>query len=111
MIDYQKVGSKIRDLRINKNLTQEEFSEEIGISVSYLGKIESGKRLASIKTLERTCEILNTPLSTVLFDLEDVEYISCIWNKKTENLSVEDKKTMLTVFEMILDMLNANRTE
>jgi len=111
MIDCQKVGSKIIYLRININLTQEEFSEEIGISVSYLGKIESGKRLASIKILERACEILNTPLSALLFDLEDVEYISCIWNKKTENLSVEDKKTMLTVFEMILDMLNANRTE
>lgn len=107
MIDNHKVGSKIRNLRINKNLTQEEFSEKIGISVSYLGKIESGKRLASIKILEKTCEILNTSLVAVLLDLKDEEYINSIWSEKSKNLSIKEKEDVLTIFEMILDLMNS----
>jgi transcriptional regulator with XRE-family HTH domain len=51
-MNYKQIGNKIREFRMEKNLTQEEFAEQIGISVSYVGQIERGQRKASIKTLE-----------------------------------------------------------
>ena len=105
-MNYKQIGNKIRQFRIEKKLTQEEFAEEIGISVSYIGQIERGQRKASIQTLESIGSRLEVPLPILICELKEAEHISCIWNEKAENLSVEEKQTMLKVFEMILDMLN-----
>jgi len=40
-----RLGKKISKLRRNKNMTQKELAEKVGISVSYLSKIERGDRL------------------------------------------------------------------
>jgi Predicted transcriptional regulators len=110
-MNYKQIGNKIRQFRIERNLTQEEFAEEIGISVSYVGQIERGQRKASIQTLESIGSRLEVPLPILICELKEAEHISCIWNAKAENLSAEEKKTMLTVFEMILDMLNTRKSK
>ncbi|MFU0828410.1 MAG: Helix-turn-helix transcriptional regulator [Lachnoclostridium sp.] len=38
---YKKIGKNIKKLRQERNLSQNEFAELIGISVSYLSKIEA----------------------------------------------------------------------
>jgi transcriptional regulator with XRE-family HTH domain len=38
---YNKIGANIKKVRLNKKLTQQEFSKLIGISSSYLTKIEA----------------------------------------------------------------------
>jgi transcriptional regulator with XRE-family HTH domain len=43
---------KIKELRINLNKTQNEFSEEIGISRATLSQIELGKQKPTIDTIE-----------------------------------------------------------
>jgi len=110
-MNYKQIGNKIRQFRMEKNLTQEEFAEEIGISVSYVGQIERGQRKASIKTLESIGDRLEVPLPILICELKEAEHISCIWNEKAENLSSKEKQTMLTVFEMILDMLNTRKNK
>lgn len=38
---FKKIGRNIKDFRIKKNLTQQELAERVGISLSYLSKIEA----------------------------------------------------------------------
>jgi transcriptional regulator with XRE-family HTH domain len=102
-MNYQQIGNNIRKLRIEKTLTQETFSEAIGISVSYLGQIERGQRTPSISTLESIANTLEVPLSALLCNLTEEEKVSCIWKQKTENLSTKEKETLLKVLGMVLD--------
>jgi len=60
------VGARIKTARIEQNLTQKELAKIIGISASYLSKIESGKCDCSvyiifkiIKTLDCGFKILD----------------------------------------------------
>ena len=108
-MDYQEIGDRIRMLRLRKNLTQEEFSEELEISPSYMGQIERGQRKASIKTLERIGKALNVPLEVLLHDLNTEEHFHCIWDKKGKALTQEEKENVLTVIEVILDLLNRRK--
>ncbi len=39
--DYKRIGRKIAYYRNIKGLTQQQLADEVGISLSYLGKIES----------------------------------------------------------------------
>ena len=98
------MGDKIRKLRIEKNLTQETFAEELGISVSYVGLIERGKRQPSINILESIAQTLDVPLSVLLCNVSEESQVSCIWKQKTENLSVTEKETLIKVLAMVLDL-------
>lgn len=40
---YRKIGAKIVYYRLLKDMTQEQLAEKVGISPSYLSKIEHGK--------------------------------------------------------------------
>ena len=59
MMDYQALGQKVRFVRKQKNMTQEQLAEAVGISASFLGHIERGTRVASLETLVALCKTLN----------------------------------------------------
>lgn len=51
-INYKKLGQKLKKMRIENNLTQENLAELCDLSTSYVSYIETGKRKLSFKTLE-----------------------------------------------------------
>lgn len=69
-IIQERVGDKIRELRIVKKMTLKSLSSQVGISPGQLSKIETGKATISIKILTQICQILKRPLS-YLFQRED----------------------------------------
>lgn len=48
-----KVGSRIKELRKTKGLSQEKFALEVGLDRTYIASVESGKRNISIINLEK----------------------------------------------------------
>ncbi len=52
------IGSKLRNLRVSKGITQEDLAYEAGIDYSFYNQIENGKRNTSIKTLSKICRVL-----------------------------------------------------
>ena len=51
---YDKIGcgERLRKLRKNKKLTQQEVASEIGISVDTIRKLEQGKRMPSVAVVD-----------------------------------------------------------
>lgn len=58
-MDYRDFGARVRTVRRQIGLTQEELAEQVGISASFLGHIERGTRVASLETLVALCNTLN----------------------------------------------------
>lgn len=48
----EQVGKRIRALRMQKGLTQEDLSEAAGIHPKYLSALESGRQNITLKTLD-----------------------------------------------------------
>ena len=46
-----KIGKKIKFLRINKDLSQEKLSEHINLSREHISCLENGKYSAAVETL------------------------------------------------------------
>lgn len=46
--DLLEAGSRIRKIRKENGLTQEQFAEKFNVSVEHIGRIETGKRGVSI---------------------------------------------------------------
>jgi transcriptional regulator with XRE-family HTH domain len=51
-------GRKLRKIRRSRDMTQEQFSESIGISVDFLSLVERGINAPSFETLERIAGVL-----------------------------------------------------
>ncbi len=64
---------KIQKYRINKGFTQERLAEEVDLSPGYVSEIETGKKRASMKTLEKIAAVLGVPLVALMDDGPDVE--------------------------------------
>jgi len=60
------VGRKIQKLRQEKDMSQVEMAERIGITPVYLGFIEQGVRNPSISTLDKIARILKVKMSDLL---------------------------------------------
>lgn len=63
------IGNRIRYLRIQNNLSQEKFSELIGVHRTYIGMVERGERNITIQTLLKIAKGLDMHVWQLLEDL------------------------------------------
>lgn len=59
---YKKLGWKIRQIRIERKITQENLALEAGLNRAYVGYIERGERNPSVRTLAKIAKILKVQL-------------------------------------------------
>lgn len=62
MINKSSIGKIIKNLRMNKKLTQEELSEKVDISKNYLSKIERGLSVLNTETFLKMATVLDFTL-------------------------------------------------
>lgn len=51
MIDYDLIGKRIKNIRTQHDMTQEQLAEYSGITPGYLSKIEAGTKQPSLEVL------------------------------------------------------------
>jgi transcriptional regulator with XRE-family HTH domain len=54
----RELGQNIRRIRMRRDMTQEKLAEGAGITLNYLGIIEIGTKMPSMKVLIQIAEIL-----------------------------------------------------
>lgn len=62
----KKLGSKIKQLREQKDITQEELAVKARMDYSYLNLIENGKRNPSLKMIAKIARALGVSLKDLL---------------------------------------------
>ena len=67
---FDALGPVIRDLRIERGLTQVELAARAGVSKSMLSLYEGGKRRPQLETLERLVEALEVRLGELAMRLD-----------------------------------------
>lgn len=58
-IDYSVIGSRIKQARLAKNMTQEDLADKIDISVAFLSRVERGNSHINLKRLNQICGLLD----------------------------------------------------
>ena len=61
-----KIGERIREFRVGKNLSQEALALLSEIHPAYLGRVERGEKCPTIDTLYKIAQGLKIPLSELL---------------------------------------------
>ena len=66
MIDQKKIGAFIRTLRKEKNMTQQELADKLGVSDKAVSKWENGRGLPDYSLLSPLCELLEVTPSELI---------------------------------------------
>jgi transcriptional regulator with XRE-family HTH domain len=70
----QALARRIRTLREREGMTQEDFAQRSGISVSYASLLERGERSPSYETLVQVADALGVPLAELFRELNGAAY-------------------------------------
>lgn len=82
------IGRRIREARYKLGLTQEQLGERANLHYSYIGQVERGTKVPSLRTLKRIAGALNVDLETLLEEHADYEL-------PTEDLLVRELVAMV----------------
>lgn len=104
-----KLSEKIVQLRKEKDWSQEELGQAVGISPNHISRYENGKTLPALPVIKKLAEVFNVSTDYLLFDdapresrlhLFDPVFVECL--EKAETLSGEDKNTVKNVVRALL---------
>jgi transcriptional regulator with XRE-family HTH domain len=65
------VGARIRQLRLEKGLTQGDIERRTGLMRCYISRVENGYKSPSLGTVERFARALEVPLYQIFYSTED----------------------------------------
>ena len=66
MIDYKNIGARIRAVRAEKKITQEQLAEAVGVGTSHISHIETGSGTASFETIIQIINALDCSADELL---------------------------------------------
>lgn len=113
-VDYERIGQRIRELRIRENMTQADLSTLIGCSNNYLSHIETAQTKVSLTMLLRISSALKKSPDYFLLDTPFAPASVIIDQSISDKLKQCDSVTLTAVSKMIdvlLDMQRRNEYE
>lgn len=88
----RSLGTKLREIRIQRSLTQQQISERSGLPSSQISRIENGYRLPSLETLERITAALAIPISDLFYEAGSAHAASTVPFQKAVTRIIADAK-------------------
>ena len=107
MYSKKEVGKRLRDIRSQLNLTQEQFAEMLDISTQLYKKMEIGENNITISTLDKMKRKLNFSTDYLLFGEQDT--LLEVWDKALTLESIDKQQLLLKLFCEV--SLNNNHME
>jgi transcriptional regulator with XRE-family HTH domain len=101
------LGEKIKSLRVERDLSQEQLSLKADINKSFMGEIERGTRSPTVKTLEKVVNALGISFEELFsFGGESLqkEELECV-EKIVLELETRSKKEQEAVYKLMKTFL------
>lgn len=102
MINFKLLGNRIRENRIRLGLTQENLAENLGVSVEYMSRIETGKCRASYTLIENMSSIFQVDESELLFGYRDAQQNNRVLLEKINQLSESQRKVIDELIDLFI---------
>ena len=104
-IDYSVIGSRIKQARLAKNMTQEDLADKIDISVAFLSRVERGNSHINLKRLNQLCGLLDVSEGYLLngASSSSENYLDKEFTDLIKSVSPEKQKLIYNVAKAIVE--------
>jgi transcriptional regulator with XRE-family HTH domain len=62
------IGERLRELRVEKKLSQGDIEKKTGLLRCYISRVENGHTIPAVETLEKFARALEVPMYTFFYD-------------------------------------------
>ncbi len=100
LLGNMKVNEKIRFLRENKNLTQDQMAERLGMSTNGYAKIERGETRLTIPKLEQIVEVFDTDVLELMSLGEKIVYFQDSDNHSINIINPTSQDLMAEIIQL-----------
>ena len=100
MNNKKLLGKRIKEIRKQTGYTQEKLAEIIGVDITTLSGIESGRHFPSLITLEKIAKVLDVALIT-LFDFSNHVSVNDMKSVIADNLNQLTDDDIKMVYKLI----------
>ena len=99
-MDYQKLGKRIRSLRAQEEMTQDQLGEAAGYTGTHIGQIENARTVPSLEAVVNISNALHaTPDELLMDSLESAELV--YMHQIEKRLANMDLRTRIVACEML----------
>lgn len=102
-LNFEKIGKKIKELRLERSLTQEYIADMVDVNTSHISNIENNRVKVSLTTLVQICNALDTTVDYILAE-EYNQPSSAIEQEilhELHNCSEDTKKQILKIVKAL----------
>ncbi len=100
------LGTKLKKLRKERSLTQNELSQKLGFSERYVAKIESGVR-PSMEAFKKLADFFELPVEYLVSDNEKASLTILVQNEELLNAFIEVDRMSPEDQKIVLELINA----
>ena len=93
----KEIGLRIKNIRLNMNMTKQKMADLLGISGQYLGMIERGEGTLSVDKLKILCDMTGLSADYILFGKDFNSTLNL--SKKLSGYSDEEIKLRCATLE------------
>ncbi len=102
-MELENYGTKIKDLRVQNNLTQNQVAEALGVTPGYISNIENNRTAMSLRILTYYARLVGCSLDSLVGELEP-DYSETALDRELYNsiieLDVTTKEKLLKTIEL-----------
>lgn len=104
-VDFYIIGKRLKNARKRFNFTQEQLAEEMGVSIAYLSKVETGKIHINLERLSQICNILDVTEGEILNGVSNNsdEYLNSEFSETLRQCTPKQQKLAYSILKVILD--------
>ena len=102
-IDYENLGSRMKELRIKMKLTQAEVAKALNVTPGYISNVENNRTAMSLRILTYYARLTGCSLDSLVGELDPEYSETAIDRKLYQNiikLDVETKEKLLKTLEI-----------
>ena len=101
--DYSVIGRRIKTLRLEYKMTQEQLADILDLSVAYLSRVERGCSSINLKRLTQIAEVFNTSPGYLLTgsNMNSKEYLRKDFTEILNQCSPQQQKLIYEILVLI----------
>lgn len=103
-VDYKLIGKRIKEIRREKGITQEQLSELLSVTVGYVSQIERGYTKPNLDMLAKICSLLECDLANIICGvvLQPNNYMLGELGERFTQLTPAQKKLVLDIIDSVI---------
>lgn len=105
-MEEMKTGTRLKELRIESKLTQDQLAQFLDVDQSLITKLENGSRSLSVSLIDKICSLFGCTESYLM--MESDEYIPLNFAFRSNSIQTEDLQSIAAVNKIAMNLRYMN---